>query len=168
MQHILHLLLLLALSSSTTREPSSQMNVNHESGTQQLSLNPHEPSSHLIIHIHSLKGTSGQVCVAIFTSEASFRKELALKEKHIPRGVGDSDTLILEILLPAGEYGVSVLDDSDGDGQMRYGFAGIPLEGYGFSNYQHKDLRRPRFSDFSFQHMPPQTSKVEIKMQYFR
>jgi uncharacterized protein (DUF2141 family) len=187
---IRHIVLLLIFNSITTDSPHCILNKNmheytsnasrikYESTDQINTSNNHsgiylrttngEQTSTLLIYIYNIKGRSGQVCIALFTCETTFRNEQAQYERHIQRRYGDSDTLIVEMQLPAGKYGVTVLDDIDGDGQMRYGIAGIPLEGFGFSNYQHKGLKRPRFSNFSFHHTPPLTSEIAIKMQYFR
>ena len=74
--------------------------------------------------------------------------------------------VLFSLYLPSGLYGISVLVVADSDGRMKYGFAGIPLEGFGFSGYRQKGLKRPRFSDFSFTHSA--NTQVEIRMTYLR
>lgn len=124
------------------------------------------PTTAVVIHIVNLHSRGGQVCIAVFDSEENFRKEKPLKDKKLMLSSHNSDTLTVSLQLPAGLYGISVLDDSNSDGGMNYGFAGIPLEGFGFSGYRQKGLKRPRFSDFSFKHSA--NTQVEIRMTYLR
>ena len=124
------------------------------------------PTTAVVLHIVNLHSRGGQVCIAVFDSDENFRKEKPLKDKKLMLSSHNSDTLTVSLQLPAGLYGISVLDDSNSDGGMNYGFAGIPLEGFGFSGYRQKGMKRPRFSDFSFQHSA--NTQVEIRMTYLR
>ena len=124
------------------------------------------PTTAVVIHIVNLHSRGGQVCIAVFDSDENFRNEKPLKDKKLMLSSHNSDTLTVSLQLPAGLYGISVLDDSNSDGGMNYGFAGIPLEGFGFSGYRQKGLKRPRFSDFSFKHSA--NTQVEIRMTYLR
>jgi len=127
---------------------------------------PPIPTSAVIVHIVGLRSRGGQVCIAVFDSDENFRNEKPLKDKKLMISSHNRDTLTVSVQLPAGLYGISVLDDSNSDGGMNYGFAGIPLEGFGFSGYRQKGLKRPRFSDFSFTHSA--NTQVEIRMTYLR
>jgi len=122
------------------------------------------PTTAVVIHIVNLSSRGGQVCIAVFDSDENFRIEKPLKDKILIRSAHDGDTLTVSLQLPEGMYGISVLDDSNSDSRMNYGFAGIPLEGFGFSGYRQKRLKRPRFSDFSFKHSS--NTQVEIRMTY--
>lgn len=124
--------------------------------------------SEVVLTITNIKGQSGQLCIAVFDSDEAFRNEKPLLEKKLLRRAHDSSTLILTFPLPPGDYGISVLDDADANGRMKYGFAGIPLEGFGLSGYQQKGFKRPRFGDFSFRHQGGTSTSVEVKMTYFR
>lgn len=127
---------------------------------------PPVPTSAVLVHIVGLRSRGGQVCIAVFDSDENFRIEKPLKDKILIRSAHDGDTLTVSLQLPEGMYGISVLDDSNSDSRMNYGFAGIPLEGFGFSGYRQKGLKRPRFSDFSFTHSA--NTQVEIRMTYLR
>ncbi len=54
--------------------------------------------------------------------------------------------------LPAGVYAVQLFHDVHGDGRLRTGAFGIPLEGVGFSNDAPIGLGGPRFSKAQFVH----------------
>jgi uncharacterized protein (DUF2141 family) len=122
------------------------------------------PTTAVNVHIVNLRSRGGHVCIAVFDGDESFRKEKPLKTIKLKHTLHHPDTLTVLIELVPGTYGISVLDDTDSDGRMKYGFAGIPLEGFGFSGYRQKGLKRPRFSDFSFGHRS--TTQVEVRMYY--
>lgn len=115
----------------------------------------------------NIKKGPGQLCIAVFDSEFGFRKEQPIWEYFIPKAREHEDSLDIKISLPVGRYGISVLDDANGDGQMNYRFPGIPAEGFGFSNYYHRGLKRPKWEQFMFETRSDQNAKVLIEMQYF-
>lgn len=169
-QQLLFLLLLISIiSMGPTASPTNSQRANTSINKQNHpSLpcfeNSPVPTTAVVIHIVNLRSRGGQVCIAVFDSDENFRKEKPLKDKILIRSAHDGDTLTVSLQLPEGMYGISVLDDSNSDSRMNYGFAGIPLEGFGFSGYRQKRLKRPRFSDFSFKHSS--NTQVEIRMTY--
>jgi uncharacterized protein (DUF2141 family) len=66
--------------------------------------------------------------------------------------------------LPAGQYGIAVLDDENNNGKMDYGLL-LPAEGCGFSNYRHAGMRKLKFEDFHFL-FKPGNQIIEVSMQY--
>ena len=48
--------------------------------------------------------------------------------------------------LPAGDYAVAAFHDADGDGQLDANFAGLPTEGFGFSNDARGFMGPPTFN----------------------
>ena len=49
---------------------------------------------------------------------------------------------------------------------MDYNFLGIPKEGFGFSNYYHTGLTKPKLNSFAFEVLENKNTKVEVKMKY--
>ena len=43
---------------------------------------------------------------------------------------------------------------------------GIPKEGFGFSDYYHSTLKRPKFDDFKFTVNEDQTKRILVKIKY--
>jgi uncharacterized protein (DUF2141 family) len=68
--------------------------------------------------------------------------------------------------LEPGIYGLSLLDDENSNGKMEYNFLGIPKEGFGFSDYYHKGLKRPKFESFKFSIDKGQTKKLTVRIRY--
>jgi uncharacterized protein (DUF2141 family) len=60
------------------------------------------------------------------------------------------DRITVELLLPAGEYALSVFQDVDDDGKLKSNFIGIPKEPAGLSNNLRPRLGPPKYKDASF------------------
>ena len=58
------------------------------------------------------------------------------------------------------------MDDENFNGKMDYNFIGIPKEGFGFSNYYHSGLTKPKLKSFAFEVIENKNTKVEVKMKY--
>jgi uncharacterized protein (DUF2141 family) len=63
-----------------------------------------------------------------------------------------------------GTYGVVILDDENNNHKMDYGWI-LPQEGFGFSNYVHSGMIKPKLSKFSFT-ITKDTKEIEIKVKY--
>ena len=51
--------------------------------------------------------------------------------------------------IPAGVYGLALLDDENKNTKMDYGWL-LPKEGFGFGDYYHTKWSAPHFNDFKF------------------
>lgn len=124
-------------------------------------------AQNLDVHISNIRNINGQLCLAIFADETHFREEktcwaMSCSKKDIVNGE-------FYILIPyqSGMWGFSVLDDENGNGKMEYNFLGLPREGFGFSNYIHKGIHRPVFTDFSFVINKNEKKVLHVQMKYF-
>ena len=121
----------------------------------------------LDVQIKNIRNTKGQLCIAIFADQTGFKAEKPVWEmkyckKELPTG-----ELRLRIPIKEGKYGLSILDDENENGSMNYVFLGIPREGFGFSNYIHKGIKVPNFSDFSFSIKKNEKLEILVVMKYF-
>ncbi len=121
----------------------------------------------LAVHIENIKKAKGQVCVAIFADAAGFQSEKTIWETKCAKKLVLNGNLDLTIPLRAGKYGLSVLDDENLSGKMEYNLFGIPLEGFGFSNYYHRGFCKPSFDDFSFVVEKDEVVDIKVYMKYF-
>ena len=71
-------------------------------------------------------------------------------EKRFGKELVENGSLTVSISIPEGLYGIALLDDENSDDLMDYNWLGMPREGFGFSDFYLKGLRRPVFSDFDF------------------
>ena len=121
----------------------------------------------LDVQIMNIKNTKGQLCLAIFADQASFKTEktcwvIKCSKKDLING-----EFVIKIEFRPGTYGISVLDDENYNGKMDYNLFGIPREGFGFSNYFHRGILKPAFDDFKFDIQKNETKKLTVKMKYF-
>lgn len=117
-----------------------------------------------IKNIHN--SSSGKLIVGFFTSQQEFDKQqpnfsMAFCKKDVKNG-----ELKITIPLEVGTFGLSVLDDEDGDALMDYNFLGIPKEGFGFSNFDLKRFKKPKFSDFLFTLKDKESKSIIVNMKY--
>lgn len=120
----------------------------------------------LEVTISNIRSNKGQLCVALFDSEDGFKKEQPCWEKNYAKFHIEQDEVVIMISISPGVYGLSVLDDENMDGRMNFNRIGVPLEGFGFSGYQHKGIRKPSFNNFIFRVEENQTVKIEVEMKY--
>jgi uncharacterized protein (DUF2141 family) len=121
----------------------------------------------LDIQIKNIRVGKGQICVAVFANEAGFKAEKTVWETKCPKSKVVNGELRLKIRIQPGKYGLSVLDDENENGKMEYRLFGIPSEGFGFSNYYQKGIRKPAFDDFSFIVEKDEVRIITVFMKYF-
>lgn len=116
------------------------------------------------VEITGLENTKGNIRLGVFTNQENFEKDKSLKlltftKKNVKNGI-----LNVEIDLPAGTYGFALLDDENANEKMDFGWV-LPDEGFGFSNYYHTSMTRPKFDQFKFTVSNAPVS-VKVKMRY--
>ena len=122
--------------------------------------------SNLDVEISNIRNKKGQLCVGLFTDEASFKTgKMFWRMKYSKKNVVDGKFRI-QIPIHPGRYGLSVLDDENMNAKMEYNMLGIPSEGFGFSNYYLKGLHKPTFSDFDFIIEKDETKTLIVRMKY--
>ena len=118
------------------------------------------------VTIKYIKTPNGQILMGIYKDDISFDKELPYKKVQAFKTKIANGILLVEVKLEPGKYGISLLDDENFNGKMDYNFIGIPKEGFGFSNYYHTGLTKPKLKSFSFEVIENKNTKVEVKMKY--
>ena len=118
------------------------------------------------IVVSGVKPGKGQALIAVFKDQKSFENKepfigLLFDKSRIVDG-----QLTTSIALEPGVYGISFLDDKNKNGAMDNNWIGIPKEGFGFSNFEHKGFRKPHFDDFQIEVMEGETRSILIKMKY--
>ena len=88
-------------------------------------------SGTISVQIDGFEKQSGQVSVALF-DEAGYKGGAPVRGQNADV-IAESVTLTFENL-PAGEYGIKLYQDVDGNGQMNTNAFGIPSEPFAFSN----------------------------------
>ncbi|HHT22538.1 MAG TPA: DUF2141 domain-containing protein [Bacteroidales bacterium] len=124
-------------------------------------------SQSINVTIKNLKNnTKGTVRIAVFGDEKGFKSEKYFFSMICDKKNMKDGQIQVSIPVIAGVYGLSVLDDENDNGKMDYNLLGIPKEGFGFSNFYLKRLRKPKFADFSFTVEDKEVKDVTVKMKY--
>ncbi len=120
----------------------------------------------LILNIHEIRNTKGQLRVAVFEDPAQFQTEQPMQILNVDKsGISDAATQITLHLAP-GCYAITVLDDEDRSNDMSYWLGVIPREGIGFSDFILRDLHKPGFSDFQV-NLGQDSLNVDVEITYF-
>jgi uncharacterized protein (DUF2141 family) len=124
-------------------------------------------SAQLKISITGLRSNSGSVLLGFYTSDKSFEDEKPIFSKIESKAKTVNHILTLTYTgIKPGTYGVVLLDDENNNSKMDFGWL-LPQEGYGFSNYYHTGMTKPKLSKFSFTITNTNELKtIEIKVKY--
>lgn len=119
----------------------------------------------LRIRFTGLRNAIGTIGMGIYRTQEEFETDkpfqtITLSKKGVKDGI-----LLYSLHLAPSVYAISVLDDENNNHQMDFNWMHIPKEGYGFSNYVHSGLVRPKVSKFQFRLQAPM--EVDVKMQYW-
>lgn len=143
---ILFILLMGGMSIGMTTSKSSESNVAH-------------------IKITNIRNNKGHIELQVYRDQPTFSKETPWKIFHISKDNLKDKVLNYQInSLPEGTYGFAILDDENNDSKMNWSFL-LPGEGFGFSNYYHTTLSKPKFESFKF-YLKGDVN-VTIKVKYF-
>lgn len=118
------------------------------------------------ITISNIRSEKGQILLAVFKNQREFNTENPSFQYKISKEKLNNETLIVKIDIPDGCWGISVLDDQNNNNKMDYSIINIPKEGFGFSNYYHTGLSKPKFDDFKFTIEKNTKNKICIKIRY--
>ncbi|MCX6335326.1 MAG: DUF2141 domain-containing protein [Bacteroidia bacterium] len=123
-------------------------------------------SQNVEVTITGLKSTKGQIVIGVFRDGPTFQKEEAfLSKKYVKKDIING-VMTIHFTMEPGLYGLSLLDDVNSSGLMEYSFIGIPKEGFGFSDYYHTGLTKPKFDSFKFTLEKDQKKKITIRVRY--
>jgi uncharacterized protein (DUF2141 family) len=116
--------------------------------------------------ITGIRSEKGQIVIGVFKDDESFQKEESFMEKRfVKSGISNRERRV-QFSLETGIYGLSLLDDENSNGKMEYNFLGIPKEGFGFSDYYHKGIKKPKFDSYKFSINKDQTKRITIRIRY--
>jgi uncharacterized protein (DUF2141 family) len=118
------------------------------------------------VTISNIKSAEGQILIAVFADQQSFKDEKPAYKHRFPKKSLNNGTLKVNFDLPAGTYGIALVDDQNKNGKLDKNFVGIPKEGVGFSNFYLSGMSKPSFDDFKF-NVKGTNVAVECKLRNF-
>ena len=99
----------------------------------------------------NLKTDQGKLYVWVYDKKDDWLSDRYRTQKSVTvAGNRDGDKLTVELLLPAGEYALSIFQDVDDDGKLARNFIGIPKEPAGLSNNVRPRFGPPKYKDAKF------------------
>jgi uncharacterized protein (DUF2141 family) len=105
-------------------------------------------AANLTVTVDGLRNANGTVRLELDGSEAAWNnKAKATAMGDVKAAVGAVTYTFNDV--PPGTYGLSVYQDEDNSGKLRYNVIGAPMEGYGFSNNLSL-MRAPTFREAQF------------------
>lgn len=116
--------------------------------------------------ISGVKPGKGRALIAVFKDQESYEKREPFIGLKFDKNKIIDGQMTASIDLEPGVYGISFLDDKNKNGEMDSNWIGIPQEGFGFSNFEHKGFKKPHFDDFQIEVMEGENQSVIIKMKY--
>ncbi|MGQ9872227.1 DUF2141 domain-containing protein [Leptodesmis sp.] len=119
----------------------------------------------LTVQVEGLNGQKGLLCYKLFSGSQGFpdSNEKAVKKDCIK--ITEEPIKLTFKNLTAGSYAVAVFHDTNGDRKLNRNSAGMPLEGYGFSNNPAVKTGPPKFGQAVFLVAGPNTN-IRIQMKY--
>lgn len=118
------------------------------------------------VTIYNIEGSKGKIKMGIFKNNETFQDKNAWQNKVFSKTKMKDGAIKVVLKLEPGTYGISLLDDENGNNKMDFNMIHIPKEGFGFSDYYHTGLSMPEFDDFDFEVKANTTTKVKVKMKY--
>ena len=99
----------------------------------------------------NVKSDQGKIYVWVYDKKDDWLSDRYRTQKSIKvAGNRTDDTVTLDLLLPAGEYALSVFQDVNDDGKLARNFIGIPKEPAGLSNNTRPRFGPPKYKDAVF------------------
>ena len=124
------------------------------------------PCSGIHVKILDIRNSSGTLACALFESPVGFPIEFLNSATNVT---------IMKIRktqahcdfqdIPTGTYAMAVIHDENKNGKLDTNWAGVPTEGYGFSNEVECVLGAPSFSEASFPY-DGQNLDLTMKLHY--
>jgi uncharacterized protein (DUF2141 family) len=126
---------------------------------------PKPAPAKVVIRMTDIRNASGSLKLGLYKDEPSFEAEKPLLQKTVTKTAISGGVVVCDMYVEPGTYGIALLDDENNDGEMDYGIF-LPDEGFGFSNYYHTGLSKPKLKNFTFTVTAGQTANVTIKVKY--
>lgn len=114
----------------------------------------------------NVQGDAGAVHVWVYDQADDWLSDRYRTQKAVRvQGNRNGDAVTIELLLPPGEYALSVFHDVDDDGKLERNFIGLPKEPAGLSNNLRPKFGPPRYKDAKFVIEAGATVEQKIRLQ---
>jgi uncharacterized protein (DUF2141 family) len=123
-------------------------------------------AQNITVNISGIRAEKGQIVIGVFKDSDTYQKEEPFVNEIFSKTKIQGEAISVQFSLEPGIYGLCLLDDENNNGKMEYNFVGMPKEGFGFSDYYHKGITKPKFDSFKFTLNKDQNKNITIKVRY--
>ena len=122
----------------------------------------------LEVRVEGIKDLKGEIGVALWNSKLGYPTHLehAYEAEWNPVKGGETVMAAVFDTMPAGDYAVSVVHDTNENRKVDRSFFGFPKEGVGFSNDQKVVMSAPRYDKAKFSLVAGENKIIVIKLDY--
>lgn len=107
--------------------------------------------ANLKVVVTNVQSDRGQIVVWVYDDADDWLSDRYRTVKSVPvAGNRSGDSVTLELLLPPGEYALSVFQDENDDTKLERNFIGLPKEPAALSNNLRPKFGPPRYKDAVF------------------
>lgn len=119
----------------------------------------------LVVDVNGLKDKNGLLCIKVFNGSQGFPNSNDRAIKRDCAKITETPMRFVYRGLTAGNYAVAVYHDSNGDRNLNRNGAGMPTEGYGFSNNPVVKTSAPKYGQAVFL-LAGTNTRVAVQMKY--
>ena len=114
----------------------------------------------------NVKSDQGKIYVWVYDKKDDWLSDRYRTQKSVPvAGNRQGDKVTVELLLPAGEYALSIFQDVNDDGKLERNFIGLPKEPAGLSNNLRPKFGPPKYKDAVFPVTVGALTEQKIELQ---
>lgn len=114
----------------------------------------------------NVKSDQGKLFVWVYDKRDDWLSDRYRTQKGVPvAGNRQGDKVTVDLLLPAGEYALSIFQDVNDDGKLERNFIGIPKEPAGLSNNLRPKFGPPKYKDAKFSVTVDAVTEQKIELQ---
>ncbi|GAA4327093.1 DUF2141 domain-containing protein [Mucilaginibacter gynuensis] len=118
----------------------------------------------LPVKITGIRSSKGKIIISIFKDEAAYEEQLPYRKITFDKNSIDNGTMTVKLTLEPGIYGITLLDDENGNGKIDKNIISVPKEGFGFSNFFMEKMKKPSFDNFKVDLKTK--SNIDIRVKY--
>lgn len=108
-------------------------------------------TSNLRVIATNVQSDKGQIIVWVYDNKDDWLSDRFRTFKSVKvAGNRAGNSVVIELLLPPGEYALSVFQDEDNDTKLKSNFIGIPKEPAALSNNARPKFGPPKYKDAAF------------------
>jgi len=114
----------------------------------------------------NVKTDQGKLYVWVYDKKDDWLSDRYRTQKSVAvAGNRQDDKVTVDLLLPAGEYALSIFQDVNDDGKLERNFIGLPKEPAGLSNNLRPKFGPPKYKDAAFPVVVGTVTEQKIELQ---